>query len=449
MAQDQRQQAIHWLTAAVVKTGLVSHLPAKDVRAAIPTDATTAQAWQRASEAFQLSQDQLAQIVAAAYGLQVTNTRFLQPEAGAFVPEDVARELEIVPIRHSDATIVIATSNPLDTRLEGKVKMLAGRKTVLSVAGPTDIKGAQDRIYDDTLQAEFVLTNLHLNTAMQAVELPAKAQTIPSRATPVERLIRLILFEAVKAGASDVRLEPKERGGKVAFVVGGEVRTFVFLPVAVILRIMARVRHWARSGLLDQEGRMVVRIDGDRHDLELKLEGTEAVDPISISLRSPSVEPSATMAQPEEDAPREVAPDPETPKTEPVPWEAPPLALVVDDEPGDRLLLRTLLKRSGFDIVEAKDGVEAMTRLQADWDFDVVLLDLKMPRMSGLEVLGRIRQTVRTAGMPVIVITASEDPEDRRRLMEAGADDYLIKPINPPRVAERVKALLRRSLPVG
>jgi len=108
-----------------------------------------------------------------------------------------------------------------------------------------------------------------------------------------------------------------------------------------------------------------------------------------------------------------------------------------------------MLKRTGFDIVEAHDGVDAMTKLQGAHDFDVVLLDLKMPRLSGLEVLTRMRQTVRTAGMPVIVITASEDPEDKRRLLEAGADDYLQKPIDPPRVAKRVKALLKRSMPVA
>ena len=108
-----------------------------------------------------------------------------------------------------------------------------------------------------------------------------------------------------------------------------------------------------------------------------------------------------------------------------------------------------MLKRSGCHVVEATDGVEALTILQGPEDFDVVLLDLMMPRVSGLEVLTRIRETVRTAGLPVIVVTGSEDPEDRRRLMAAGADDYLQKPIHPPQVAERVKALLRRTMPLS
>lgn len=440
MAQDSPQPTLHWLTAAVVNTGLVSNLAPKDILAAIPAGTDTTEAWTLASDGFGLNQEQIAQIVAAAYGLQAANTRFLQPEASTFIPEDVARTLGIVPVRHTDATIVVATANPLDQGIEGAVNKLSGRRAVLAVAGPTAIRAAQHRVYNATEPAAFVLSNLHLKTAMQRVELPAKAQTLPSRASAVERLIRLIFFEAVKGQATEIRLEPKDRGGKIAFRVAGESRTFVYLPVAVILRIMARIRHWARSGLLDQEGRMLIRIDGQRVDLTLKLDGTEALDPICIAVKAPASAATIPLA-PSRAADAE---EPATPN-----WSNTPTALVVDDEAGDRLLLRTMLKRSGFDIVEAVDGVEALTKLQGERDFDVVLLDLMMPRMSGLDVLTRLRRTVRTAGMPVIVVTASEDPEDRRRLLEAGADDYLQKPIDPPKVVHRVKSLLRRSLPVA
>lgn len=435
MAQSSPQPTLHWLTAAVVNTGLVSNMSRQEILSAIPEGTPTDEAWELGTGRFGLSQEQLAQIVAAAYGLQSANTRFLQPEASAFVPEDVAKTLGVVPVRHTDATIVVATANPLDSGIEGTVSKLSGRRAVLAVAGPTAIKAAHDRVYGGTQAADFVLSNLHLNTAMQAVELPAKAQTIPSRASSVERLIRLILFEAVKGEASEIRLEPKDRGGKIAFRVHGESRTFVYLPVAVIIRIMARIRHWSRIGLLDQEGRMLIRIDGQRYDLTLRLDGADALDPIVIGVAHPGA-----TAPNEETAAGEDGKDL---------WGKTATALVVDDEAGDRLLLRAMLKRSGFDIVEAVDGVEALTELQGERDFDVVLLDLMMPRMSGLEVLTRLRQTVRTAGMPVVVITGSQDPEDQRRLLEAGADDYLQKPIDPPRVAQRVKALLRRSLPVA
>ena len=437
MVNDPQQPALHWLTAAIVKTGLASNLSRARILQAVPTDAAASVAWDLAARAFELSQEQISRIVGAAYGLQVANTRFLEPEAATFLPEEVARQLGVIPVRHTDVTIVVATANPLDMSIEGRVNALSGRRTILSVASPTDIAAAQDRVYGAAQPADFVLTNLRLQTAMQRVELPAKVQTLPSRGGAVDRLIRLILFEAVKAHATEISLEPRARGGRITFILGGESRTVVFLPIAVTLRIMARVRYWARSGFLDERGRMVARVDGERFELELKLEGREPLDPIRVEVigsrgsGTPQPRVNRPASQPEES------------------WGTAPVALVVDDEPGDRLLLRTMLKRSGFEIVEAEDGVEALTRLQSDQDFDVVLLDLMMPRMSGLEVLTRIRETVRTAGMPVIVVTASEDPEDRKRLLEAGADDYLQKPINPPRVAERVRALLRRSMPVG
>lgn len=432
MPNDPNARSLHWLTAAVVKTGLVSNLPKSRILSAISAEAETREAWDLAGKAFELSHEQLARIVAAAYGLPVANTRFLQPEAAGFLPEHVARQLGVVPVRHTEATIVIATANPLEGGVEGRVNGLSGRRTMLSVASPTAIAAAQDAVYGTGEPADFVLTKLRLETAMQRVELPAGAQSLPSRASAVDRLIRLILFEGIKAGASQISLEPRDRGGRVSLVVGGERRTVVFFPVAVILRIMARIRNWARGGSLDAQGRMVVRIDGDRYDLGLRFEGSDALDPIRIDVAGAG-SPARTPA---DDDPPPVPP-------------GQPLALVVDDEAGDRFLLKTMLKRSGFAIVEAQDGIEAMTKLQGAWDFDVVLLDLMMPRMSGLEVLTRMRETVRTAGMPVIVVTASDDPEDRSTLLAAGADDYLQKPIDPPRVAERVRALLRRSLPVG
>ncbi|NNF26027.1 MAG: hypothetical protein HKN73_02240, partial [Gemmatimonadetes bacterium] len=168
---------MHWLTAAVVKTGLVSNLPKAEVLAAIPPDANASEAWDLAAKAFDLNHEQIARILGAAYGLQVANTRFLEPEAAAFVPESAARDMGIVPLRHTDLTIVVACANPLDGSVEGQVGALAGRRVVMAIASPTAIGAALDQVYTRTEPADFVLTNLRLQTAMQRVELPARAQT--------------------------------------------------------------------------------------------------------------------------------------------------------------------------------------------------------------------------------------------------------------------------------
>ncbi len=119
--------------------------------------------------------------------------------------------------------------------------------------------------------------------------------------------------------------------------------------------------------------------------------------------------------------------------------------LVVDDDPEDRLLVRTILQKHGFEVEEARDGDEALERIGAGESHALVVLDLEMPTLSGREVLAALRGKGSTTMLPVIVLTGSPDPEDEYRLMEEGADDYLRKPLDPPRFIARVKATLRRA----
>jgi two-component system response regulator TctD len=91
------------------------------------------------------------------------------------------------------------------------------------------------------------------------------------------------------------------------------------------------------------------------------------------------------------------------------------------------------------------DGVAALDRLASPDDYALVILDLNMPKLDGCEVLSRLRSSVATAGLPVVVLTGSGDVETEVRLMEEGADDYLRKPIDPLRFPARVRAVLRRA----
>ncbi|HUG39095.1 MAG TPA: ATPase, T2SS/T4P/T4SS family [Longimicrobiales bacterium] len=119
--------------------------------------------------------------------------------------------------------------------------------------------------------------------------------------------------------------------------------------------------------------------------------------------------------------------------------------LVVDDDPEDRLLVRTLLQKHGFRVEEAEDGEEALRLIGMGDSHALVVLDLEMPNVDGREVLHRLRSTGSTIALPVIVLTGSPDPDDEYRLMEAGADDYLRKPLDPPRFIARIRATLRRA----
>jgi len=144
------------------------------------------------------------------------------------------------------------------------------------------------------------------------------------------------------------------------------------------------------------------------------------------------------------------------PRAEELRHEIPPLpaeargglhVLVVDDDPGTRRLLRTVLEDGGFRVDEAEDGPEALDMLAGDDPFHLVTLDLQMEQMHGLEVLKRIRSRVHTAALPVVVATGSDDPSVEMELFEAGADDFIVKPVDPPRFLLRLQAVLRRRDP--
>jgi type II secretory ATPase GspE/PulE/Tfp pilus assembly ATPase PilB-like protein/ActR/RegA family two-component response regulator len=122
-----------------------------------------------------------------------------------------------------------------------------------------------------------------------------------------------------------------------------------------------------------------------------------------------------------------------------------PHLLLVDDDPVARGIARAVLEKNGFRVSEVEDGASALERLDANPDFALMVLDIEMPRMTGREVLARVRQSVHTAGLPVLVLTGSVADEIEAQLMDEGADDYIRKPLEPARFLARVKAALRRA----
>ncbi|XEC92787.1 response regulator transcription factor [Paenibacillus tarimensis] len=115
--------------------------------------------------------------------------------------------------------------------------------------------------------------------------------------------------------------------------------------------------------------------------------------------------------------------------------------LVVDDEERIRRLLKMYLEKEGYQIEEAEDG-ESAIRLATASDFDLILLDVMLPGIDGIEVCSRLRQVKAT---PVIMLTAKGEEMNRVQGFEVGADDYVVKPFSPREVIYRVKAILRRS----
>jgi two-component system KDP operon response regulator KdpE len=117
--------------------------------------------------------------------------------------------------------------------------------------------------------------------------------------------------------------------------------------------------------------------------------------------------------------------------------------LVVDDEPQIRRVMRTTLSSQGYSVIEAKSGEEALEKLRAE-RADLILLDVNMPGTSGLETCREIR---RTSDVPIIMLTVRNTEKDKVQALDAGADDYVVKPFGAEELMARIRAALRRAAP--
>jgi DNA-binding response OmpR family regulator len=117
--------------------------------------------------------------------------------------------------------------------------------------------------------------------------------------------------------------------------------------------------------------------------------------------------------------------------------------LVVDDEPQIRRVIRLTLNLEGFEVDDTKSGDEALDHLRSGM-YDLVLLDIDMPGMTGFETCRAIRAI---SDMPIIMLTARNAEKDKVEALDAGADDYITKPFSTPELLARVGAALTRSGP--
>jgi two-component system phosphate regulon response regulator PhoB len=122
----------------------------------------------------------------------------------------------------------------------------------------------------------------------------------------------------------------------------------------------------------------------------------------------------------------------------------PAKVLVIDDEKDIVSLLRYHLEKAGFQCLEGMDGAVAL-RLVREHHPDLLILDLMLPGMDGLEICRHLRQDAATARLPILMLTAKAEEVDRVVGLEVGADDYVVKPFSPRELVARVRAILRRA----
>jgi two-component system, OmpR family, KDP operon response regulator KdpE len=118
--------------------------------------------------------------------------------------------------------------------------------------------------------------------------------------------------------------------------------------------------------------------------------------------------------------------------------------LVIDDEPQIRRVMRTALTTAGYEVSDVRSGEEAVEKLGVE-KFDLILLDVNLPGMSGLEACRVIRHEALVPDVPIIMLTVRNAEKDIVEALDAGADDYVVKPFGTPELLARIRAALRRA----
>lgn len=117
--------------------------------------------------------------------------------------------------------------------------------------------------------------------------------------------------------------------------------------------------------------------------------------------------------------------------------------LIVDDSPSLRMAIRLALTGAGYRVTEAGDGEEGLARASSD-RFDMILTDLNMPRMNGLEMIQEIRKSPMQSGVPIVFLTTESDDAMKQQAKAAGATGWLVKPFVPEQLIKIVKKVLGR-----
>jgi len=265
-------RALHWLVRIAERAGLGSA-----ERVDVPASAPIEDAWTVVRRGFSISEDQLAELVAGYYRLEVANFVSADPNAALLVPEAMVRKYRVFPLIESDRQLVLATCDPTDVEMERAIGFSTGRTVVFQIASPGQILDAIDGRFSPERQVESLLGNLELEEA-DAIKLveemgPEDVSEDDVQSTPVVKLTNLVITDGIAQGASDIHIEPGRKVGSVRYRVDGVLRKHMDLPMAALNRVISRIKILSRLDIADrlrpQDGKARVRIKNLYYDLRV------------------------------------------------------------------------------------------------------------------------------------------------------------------------------------
>ncbi len=279
----------HWLEGVLQKAGKT--VGAVGLPSTLPLD----EAWERASEASGVLQSDLADLVAAFFQLPRASLDEVEGKALRLVPEALAHEYQILPLKEEYRRMVVATADPTNLEAEQAIGFASGRGISLVVASHQELQEAIHSQYSPDKDVARILFQVQpdLDDSLDDIRLiEDEDEAAPSLeeagSGPLVNLTNVILKEAVEAGASDIHLQPMAHGGVIRYRIDGVLRNSGNMPLSVLTRVVSRIKIMAKLDIADrlrpQDGRAKVGF-GDRHvDLRISTVPTRNAEKMVIRI---------------------------------------------------------------------------------------------------------------------------------------------------------------------
>ncbi len=281
----------HWIQRVLSQAG---HAP--PIGFALSPTQEPGEVWKAAAAAYGMDRATLRDVVASAFRTPVADLTLAEPTAVKLLPGSVAQEFLVFPLRDQHQSLVVATANPADMEAEQAIGFAAGRSPVFEVADPDEIRDAIDAAYSPNRTVETLLGRIgagmeEVRTLAESDEPTVSEDDLGSG--PVSRLASMILGEAISGGASDVHIQPTASGGVVRYRVDGVLRPGLQMPIAVLTRVVSRIKVMGRMDIADrlrpQDGRAEVVFAGQRYDLRISTVPTRKAEKAVIRILDPNV----------------------------------------------------------------------------------------------------------------------------------------------------------------
>jgi type IV pilus assembly protein PilB len=273
MTTDTQAGPVHWLVRIAERAGLGGA-----TRPPIAAGNPAPSAWSEVTKAYELTDAELAALVAEYFRLDVADLSQADPNASLLVSESMARKHLVFPVAEDDRHFVVATCDPTNVEAERALGFSTGRTPLFQVAAPGAIQDALDTRYSPERAVETLLGGLADDVGEDAVKLveemgPESISEDEISATPVVKLTNLIIRDAIAAGASDIHIEPGRKLGAVRYRVDGVLRKHMDLPMSALNRITSRIKVLARLDIADrlrpQDGKARVQVRERGYDLRV------------------------------------------------------------------------------------------------------------------------------------------------------------------------------------